>query len=367
MTAIERAEQTTEQRDTFAGRLFESTIATMDVLSVYLGDQLGLYRALADLDSATPPELAAATGTHERSVREWLEQQAVTGILSMEEAEGAAESRRYRLPSGHREVLLDPLSLSYAAPLSRFAAGLTSALPALIEAYRHGGGVSWQAFGADAREAQAALNRPMFFKQLAAEWLPAAPDIEARLRAGTPARVADIGCGAGWSSIAIAQAYPNVLVDGFDNDGPSIEMARTNAIEASVADRVRFHARDAGDPTLAGRYDLVTAFECVHDLSRPVEVLRTARRLLGDGGTMLIVDERVAETFTAPGDDIERLFYGFSVFCCLPAGLAEQPSAGTGTVMRPETLRRYAAEAGFRTVEILPIEHDLFRFYRLTD
>lgn len=305
--------------DALAGRLFESTIATMDILSVYLGDQLGLYRALADLDSATSAELAATTRTDERYIREWLEQQAVTGIVAVEDVAAAAGARRYRLPAGHQEVLLDPLSLGCAAPMGRFAAGLAGALPALIEVYKHGGGVSWQEFGADAREAQAAFNRPMFLQQLPVEWLPAMPDVHARLQAGPPARIADIGCGAGWSISAIAQAYPDVIVDGFDTDEPPIAMARANAAEAGVADRVRFHARDAGDPALTGRYDLVTAFECVHDLSQPVEVLRTARRLLDEGGTMLIVDERVAETFTAPGDQVERLFYGFSIFCCLPA------------------------------------------------
>lgn len=123
--------------------------------------------------------------------------------------------------------------------------------------------------------------------------------------------------------------------------------------------------RDAGDPALTGRYDLVTIFESLHDMSRPVEVLAKARGLLAPGGSVLVMDERVAEEFAAPGDAIERLMYGFSVLCCLPVGLADRPSAATGTVMRPATLRRYAEEAGLARVEILPIEHEMFRFYRL--
>jgi 2-polyprenyl-3-methyl-5-hydroxy-6-metoxy-1,4-benzoquinol methylase len=185
------------------------------------------------------------------------------------------------------------------------------------------------------------------------------------LQAEPPARVADIGCGAGWASIAIARAYPKARVDGFDFDEPSIAAARANAAEAGLADRVTFQLRDAADPNLAGRYDLVIAFEMVHDLSRPVEVLGVMRRLLADGGAVIVMDERTAETFTAPGDELERLLYSFSVLCCLATGMSEQPSAMTGTVMRPATLRRYAAEAGFREVEILPIEHEMFRFYRL--
>jgi 2-polyprenyl-3-methyl-5-hydroxy-6-metoxy-1,4-benzoquinol methylase len=154
-------------------------------------------------------------------------------------------------------------------------------------------------------------------------------------------------------------------VDGFDVDEASIELARANAAASGLEDRVRFHVRDASDPTLEGTYDLVTAFECIHDMPRPVEVLRTMRRLAGSDGAVIVMDENVAERFTAPGDEMERFFYGASVLCCLPTGMASQPSAATGTVMRPDTLRRYAIEAGFRAVELLPLEHPFFRFYRL--
>jgi 2-polyprenyl-3-methyl-5-hydroxy-6-metoxy-1,4-benzoquinol methylase len=205
----------------------------------------------------------------------------------------------------------------------------------------------------------------MFINLLGTEWLPAIPDVHERLQSGMPARVADVGCGTGWSSIAIARAYPNVQVDGFDLDETSIAIARENAVAAGVADRVTFAVRDAADPQLAGRYDLVTAFETVHDMARPAEALRAMRALAREGGAVIIADERVGETFSAPGDEIERLNYGFSVLHCLPASLAETPSAGIGTVMRPPTLRRLAAEAGFREVEILPIENDFWRFYRL--
>jgi len=123
--------------------------------------------------------------------------------------------------------------------------------------------------------------------------------------------------------------------------------------------------RDAADPGLAGRYDLVTIFEAVHDLSKPVEVLAAIRSLLADGGTALVMDERVAERFEAPGDDVERLMYGFSVLHCLPVGMADQPSAGTGTCLRPDLLRDYAVAAGFSGMEVLPIENDFWRFYRL--
>jgi 2-polyprenyl-3-methyl-5-hydroxy-6-metoxy-1,4-benzoquinol methylase len=177
--------------------------------------------------------------------------------------------------------------------------------------------------------------------------------------------VADIACGVGWSSVGIAQGYPKLTVDGFDLDAAAIDMAKRHADEAGVSDRVDFAVRDASDPRLAGQYDLVTIFEALHDMSQPVQALRAARGLLAEGGSILVADERVAEDFAAPGDDIERLMYGWSILLCLANGLAETPSVGTGTVMRPSKLRAYAAEAGLSNVEVLPIDHLFFRFYRL--
>lgn len=354
-----------EQRDALVGRLFEAAVGALDVFSIYIGDRLGLYEALAIAGAATSAGLAARTETSERYVREWLEQQAATGILTVENVEAEAADRRYRLPAGHREVLLDRDSLNYLSALLRLVVGATKPLPDLLTAYRTGAGIPYPEYGADTIEGIAEMNRPMFINLMGTSWLPAVPDVHTRLLADPPARVADVGCGTGWSSIAIARAYPNARIEGLDSDETSIALAVRNAADAGVSDRVSFSVRDAADPALAGRYDLVTAFETVHDMARPVEALRAMRSLVTEGGAVIIADERVGETFSAPGDDIERLNYGFSVLHCLPVGLAESPSAGTGTVMRPPTLRRYAAEAGFRDVEILPIENDFWRFYRL--
>jgi 2-polyprenyl-3-methyl-5-hydroxy-6-metoxy-1,4-benzoquinol methylase len=163
----------------------------------------------------------------------------------------------------------------------------------------------------------------------------------------------------------MAKAYPNIEVHGYDLDAPSIEAARANAKAEGVSDRVKFFVKDASDPGLAGQYDLVTAFEMVHDLSHPVEVLQTMHRLAGDKGSVLIVDERVGEMFRAKVDEVERMMYGWSISICLATGKADKTSAETGTVMRPDTLRKYASEAGFKNVEILPIDNYFFRFYRL--
>jgi 2-polyprenyl-3-methyl-5-hydroxy-6-metoxy-1,4-benzoquinol methylase len=346
-------------------RIFGSSIGFMEILSIYVGDRLGFYRALVDDGGATASQLADATGANERYAREWLEQQAVAGILEVEDADAQPEERRYRLPEGHDEVLLERDSLYYAAPLAQQMVSITRPLPAVLEAFRTGGGVPYPDYGEDMREGIAHANRPMFVNLMGTEWLPAVSDVHERLQADPPARVADIGCGTGWSSISIARAYPKVRVDGFDLDEDSIAEAKANAEAEGLTDQVRFQVRDAADPELSGRYDVAIAVECIHDMSRPVEALRAMRSMASQDGAVLVVDERVGEDFTAPSDEIERLMYGFSVLHCLPVGMAEQPSAGTGTVMRPATLRRYAREAGFSDVEVLPIENDLWRFYRL--
>ena len=361
----ETTETAEQRRDALVERIFESSVGFMELLSIYIGDRLGLYGALADNGEATAAELASATGTHERYVREWLEQQAVAGILEVEDEKAEPEVRSYRLPEGHQDVLLERDSLSYLAPLAQQMVGVSRPLPALLEAFRTGGGVSYAEYGADMREGIAYGNRAMFVNLMGTEWLPSIPDVHERLQADPPARVADIGCGTGWSSIAIARAYPRARVDGFDLDESSVAEARTNAEAEALADRVAFHLRDAADPALSGRYDLAIAFECIHDMSHPVEALQAMRSLTGEDGAALVVDERVAESFGAPSDEIERLMYGYSVLHCLPVGMAEQPSAGTGTVMRPAILRRYATQAGYRDVEVLPIENALWRFYRL--
>jgi SAM-dependent methyltransferase len=220
-------------------------------------------------------------------------------------------------------------------------------------------------YGPDPREGIAAINRPMFLNQLAQEWLPSVPDVEARLRS-RPARVADVACGSGWSSVALAAAYPLVRVDGFDSDEASIASARALAEERGVSDRVRFFVQDASDEGLQGEYDLVTIFEALHDMAHPVEALQSARRLLAEGGSVIVADERVADTFGAPGDEVERLNYGFSVLHCLAVGREDDHSAATGTVMRVHTVEEYARAGGFARFEVLPIEHDFWRFYRMS-
>jgi 2-polyprenyl-3-methyl-5-hydroxy-6-metoxy-1,4-benzoquinol methylase len=354
-----------KKRDDFVERLIQSTSGVFDLFTIYIGDRLGFYKTLSESGSMTAVELASKTSTHGRYVQEWLEQQTVAGILGVENPQSDANTRLFFLPPGHDEVLTEKDSLNYLAPLAQLVIGVTRPLPTLLNAYQTGGGVPLSEYGEDFRDGQAGINRAMFLQELGQDWIPTIPELHTRLGAYPPARVADIGSGAGWSSIGIAQAYPNVYVDGFDLDEPSIELARGNAQEAGVDNQVNFQVRDAGDPSLAGTYDLVTAFECIHDMSNPVDALHTMRRLANENGIVLIADERVGDSFTPTGNDVEWMMYGWSVLHCLPVGMADQPSAATGTVMRSDTLRQYAQEAGFSQVKILPVDNFFFRLYQL--
>jgi SAM-dependent methyltransferase len=357
----------TASRDAFAERLFQAAVATMDLYGVYLGDRLGLYRVLADRGPSNSGELADAARINARYAREWLEQQAASGILTVDDADAEPEERRFALPPGHDEVLLDETSLSFGASLAHSIVVCGRPMDEILEAFRNGGGLTFDQYGPEVHLAQERSTRAMYENLLGREWLPSVPELHERLNADPPARVADLACGSGWSTISMARAYPKISVDGVDLDEASIDAARSNLAGTDVADRVRFHNRDAAAAEFAHRFDLVTIFEALHDMSRPVDVLRTIRGMLADGGSVLIADERTEDSFRAPSSDRERLYYGFSIMSCLPSGMVGPDPAGTGTVMRVETLRRYATEAGFSRVEVLPIEHDFWRFYLLRD
>jgi 2-polyprenyl-3-methyl-5-hydroxy-6-metoxy-1,4-benzoquinol methylase len=360
------SEAVIDRTEEFVGRLFEAGIGAFEYLTIYIGDRLGLYRAVEQAGSVTSGELAAAAGIAERYGREWLEQQAVAGILEVDDPAAESSARRYSLPAAHAEALTNLDSQASMAPFARTFVAAASIMPQLLEAYRTGGGVPWSAFGDDMIESQGDFNRPWLIEQFGQEFLPAIPDVHARLSADPPARVLDVACGVGWSAIAVAKAYPNVRVDGFDPDAQSIGIARGLAREAGLDDRVRFEVSDAAAIGSEGPYDLALVIEAVHDLARPVEILSAIHEALGPDGTLLVSDERVADEFTAPGDEMERVMYAVSLTVCLPASLSEEPSAATGTVLRSGRLREFATAAGFTDVEALPFEPGLQRFYRLT-
>jgi ubiquinone/menaquinone biosynthesis C-methylase UbiE len=347
----------------FGDKLFADLLGAFSSYATTIGVTLGWYEALAGSETMTSAELAAATETDERYAREWLEQQTVSGYLDVADPTRSFADRRYSISPEAAEVLTNRSSLAYMAAFPGYVTTLGRSLDQIIEAYRTGAGYGWHDHGDGARCGQAEANRPMFLSQLGPDYIGSIPEVEAALRAG--GRVADVGCGLGWSSIGLATAFPQATVDGYDIDAPSIDQARINAAEAGVADRLQFHTKDVGQVD-AGGYDLVLAAECVHDMADPVSVLAAMKRMAGSTGTVLVMDERVGEHFTGEPDPIEQLIYGFSLICCLPDGRNAPTSAATGAVMRPPTLASYATEAGFAGVEILPLENDFFRFYRLT-
>jgi 2-polyprenyl-3-methyl-5-hydroxy-6-metoxy-1,4-benzoquinol methylase len=338
-------------------RLIAATIGALELQSIHLGRKLGLYEALRS--PRTADELAAHAGIDRRYAREWLEQQAVAGFVSVDMAEGAPDRRSFWLDEGQLGALVHQDDPAHVAPLADMVAGGGLVMDRVVEAYRSGGGVPYAAYGKAFRDGQAGINRPAFLNDLATTWIEAAPEVAARLRTGGV--VADLGCGAGWSTIAMAKAFPKSIVIGFDSDVASIADANANAEGLDV----RFVAADATEMSAHGPFDLVLILEVLHDLSRPVAVLEAARRSLSSNGVVLVADEKVADEFRPNGDDLERMMYAWSVTYCLPASKAEEPSAALGTVLRPSRVKELAEEAGFAAVDVSDIDAGFFRLYVL--
>jgi SAM-dependent methyltransferase len=352
---------TTDRSDALAERLIDATLGALELCSVYLGGTLDLYGTLERGGALTTAELAEQAGIASRYAIEWAEQQAVAGLLDVE----PGEPRRYRLAPDHARVLARPEDPVHVAPFAHMLAGVARVLPLVAEAYRTGAGVPYAAYGRDFRHGQGHINRPAFTHELPTDWLAAMPDVVARLESAARPHIADIGCGQGWSSLAVSRAFPNAWVDGIDLDRDSIADARSHAADAGLDGRVRFLQADATQLVAHGPYDLILILEALHDMARPVDALRAARTALAPAGTVLVVDERVADSFSAPGSTVERMMYGWSVTHCLPTQLAEQPSAALGTVMRAGTLRDLADQAGYADVDVLPVDNDFLRLYRL--
>jgi ubiquinone/menaquinone biosynthesis C-methylase UbiE len=349
-----------------ASRLFAASLQTVELVAAYIGVRLGLYEALASAGPLTPAALADRARIAPRYAREWLEQQAAAGMLTVADPAGAPEARSFCLPAGYAEALTQPESAFYVPPLALLpVGGIAQVLPQLLCAFVSGAGIPYEQYGEDFRRSQASLNRAVVTQQLPRWIRRALPDVHVRLSAPN-ARIADIGAGHGWSSIGLARAYPAVHVDAVDIDPGAVAEALENAAHSGVGDRVAVHLGDATAPRLAtGAYALVIVCDALHDMARPVDVLRDCRRLCAEDGAVLLMEPRAAETFAAPASETERFLYAISLLHCLPVGLAQQPSAATGTVMRPPTVRAYAREAGFERVRVIPVGHQLYQLYQL--
>ncbi|WP_320780619.1 class I SAM-dependent methyltransferase [Streptomyces sp. CRN 30] len=351
-----------------AEEIFDGLRAAMEVFAVDVGVRRGLYEALASHGSMTARELSRTAGVHARYAREWLEQQAVAGVLAVSGPPSGDDvyERRFALPAEHARVLVDRDDPLFLGTGPQFVVSIAGVLPELLEAFGTGAGVPYERYGRGTREGIAGLNRPLYRPETVRSWVAALPDVHGRLAGGPGGRVLDLGCGLGWSTIALARAFPAARLTGIDLDDASVEQARRNAREAGLGERVSFVRTDAAGVRGGGSVDLVTVFEALHDMADPVGALVSVRRLLSPSGAVLVADEKVSEEFTAPGPELDRVNYAFSVLHCLPATRAEGARVEAGTVLRPDMVRGYARGAGYGTVEVLDIEHDLWRFYRIS-
>ena len=354
MSEITLTEADEEKVGAFADSLFMAGLAAMELANVELGIRLGLYDALAGAGALSVGEFARKAGIAERYAKEWLEQQAVAGVLEL-------DGDRFVLPNAHAHVLLEDDSEACMKSVVAIVPWLKGSIEIMESAFRTGEGVAFGDF--DLHDIQAAFTRPVFVNHLTQNWLPALPDVQAKLDSGEPVRIAEVGCGEGLSGITIAKAYPNVSFDGYDLDNASIAAAQKAASEAGVADRVKFEVRDAADPSIDGDYDLVLSIEMLHDVPDPVGILTTMKRLAGESGALLVADERTEDGFAVPATEMERLFYAFSTLHCLAVSL-QGGGVGTGTVIREADVRRYASEAGL-DVEVLDVEHPQFKLFRM--
>ncbi|MGZ8738200.1 MAG: class I SAM-dependent methyltransferase [Nocardioides sp.] len=328
----------------FVFRAVDEVGATLNCALVVMGDRLGFYRELADHGPLAAPELARQTGTGEKYAREWLNAQAAGGYLTYD-----PETGLYTLPPEHAVALTDESSPAFLPGFFQIAFGTVRDADRVFELARDGDGLSWGAHNSDVHDGCERFFRPGYAAHLVEEWLPSLTGIVAKLEAG--ARVADIGCGHGSSTILMAQAYPRSAFIGSDVHAGSVETARSRASAAGVEDRVSFETNPATGFSGSG-YDLVTTFDALHDMGDPVGAARRVHAALAPGGSWMIVEpaagDRVEDNFTPVG----RAYYGFSTLLCTPSSLAEDVGLGIGTQAGPAKIRDIVTAAGFTSFRI---------------
>jgi SAM-dependent methyltransferase len=323
----------------FVFKAVDEVGATLNAALVVMGDKLGLYRALAGAGPLTPAELAGRTGTAERYVREWLNAQAAGGYV---EYDAVAET--YTLPAEQTVALTDESSPAYLPGFFQIALGSVIDSPRITEAARSGEGYGWHEHGHDVHEGCERFFRPGYNANLIGSWLPALDGVVAKLERG--ARVADVGCGHGASTILMAQAFPESTFVGSDYHDGSIATARTRAEEAGVGERAQFETAGAG--AFSGRgYDLVTMFDCLHDMGDPVGAARHVRDMLAPDGTWMIVEPAAGDRVEDNLNPVGRAYYGFSTLLCTPASLSQEVGLALGAQAGEARIREVVESAGF--------------------
>jgi SAM-dependent methyltransferase len=350
MTATEQpAVIDTDKLMGFVFRAVDEVGATLNTALVVMGDRLGLYRALAGAGPVTPAELAERTGTSERYVREWLNAQAAGGYVEYD-----PDSSRYTLPAEHAIALTDESSPAYLPGFFQIALGSLADSPRITEAAKTGAGIGWHDHSRDVFEGCERFFRPSYNASLVSAWLPALDGVVAKLQRG--ATVADVGCGHGASTILMAQAFPASTFVGSDYHEGSIITARERAQAAGVAERVSFEVAPASSYS-GSEYDLVTMFDCLHDMGDPVGAARHVRDSLSPDGTWLIVEPAAGDRVEDNLNPVGRAYYGFSTLLCTPASLSQDVGLALGAQAGESRIRDVVTTAGltrFRRVSETP-------------
>jgi ubiquinone/menaquinone biosynthesis C-methylase UbiE len=341
MTTVEEIPQVdTDKLMSFVFRAVEEVGASLGTALVVMGDKLGLYRAMAGAGPLTSTELAERSGIAERYVREWLNAQSAGGFVEYDPDTG-----RYLLPPEQAVALTDESSPAYLPGLFQIALGSIIDSPRIAEAARSGAGIGWHDHVGDVHEGCERFFRPGYNAHLVAEWLPALPGVVERLDAG--ASVADVGCGHGASTVLMAQAYPASAFVGCDYHEGSIAIARSRGEAAGLGDRVRFEVAPASSFP-GGGYDLVTMFDCLHDMGDPRGAARHVREALAPDGTWMIVEPAAGDHVEDNLNPVGRAYYGFSTLLCTPCSLSQEVGLALGAQAGEARIREIVTDAGFR-------------------
>lgn len=328
-----------EKLEQFLGQFLNDMAASLSGVMTSIGRKLGLYQAMSGVGPMTPAQLAQKTNTHERYVLEWLNSQAAGGYIVYD-----PDQKTYELPDEHALVLADSSSSVYMASGFDTVCSMWMDEPKVIDAFRTGRGIGWHEHHHSLFCGCEAFYKTGYQANLATAWIPALEGVEAKLKAG--AKVADVGCGHGASTIIMAQAYPNSTFVGFDYHPESIETARQRANAAGVGDRVRFEVATAtGFP--GENYDLICFMDCLHDLGNPVGAAQRARQALSEDGTVLLVEPMAGDAVEENLHVVGRIYYAASTAICTPNSLSQEVGLGLGAQAGANQLSQVMAEAGF--------------------
>jgi SAM-dependent methyltransferase len=343
VSTSERKQSDPEMLHVFLGQVVSDFGAIVSAAATVIGDELGLYQAMADGEPVTSVQVAERTGTDERYVREWLLNQAAGGYVAYDAMTGG-----YRLPPEQAEALVNKDSPAYVAAGFKLLLGAAKIVPSLTEAFRTGEGLAWGTHDAAVFDGTARFFRPGYAANLVHAWIPALEGVQQKLdRGGT---VADVGCGHGESTILMAQAFPHSRFFGFDSHAPSIDCARRAADEAGVADRIVFEIADASQFPGSG-FDMIAFFDAFHDLGDPLAAARHARERLAPDGKLLLVEPAAGDTVQQNLNPRGRLFSGGSLLICVPHALATGGTA-LGNQASEHELRDVLTRAGFTHVRV---------------